>query len=92
MNGGGNDSYMDFYTRNNDTLYQRVRIDDTGNVGIGTTTIPDLLDVNGAIGITTTTSTLPLNGLYSSTTMLHPARNTRPGLQSVPHRRKPNGK
>lgn len=37
----------------------------TGNVGIGTTTINDRLDVNGAIGLTTTTATLPVNGVYS---------------------------
>ena len=36
-----------------------------GNVGIGTTTIPDNLDVNGGIGLTTTTATLPTNGIYS---------------------------
>jgi hypothetical protein len=46
----------------------RIQVEPSGSVGIGTTGPADKLDVASAIGITTTTSTLPLNGLYSSTT------------------------
>lgn len=37
-----------------------------GNVGIGTTTPSDVLDVSGAIGFTATTSSPPTTGIYSS--------------------------
>jgi hypothetical protein len=47
------------------TNTERMRINSLGNVGIGTATPADMLDVNGAIGLTTTTATLPVNGVYS---------------------------
>ncbi|MEX0909817.1 MAG: tail fiber domain-containing protein, partial [Candidatus Paceibacterota bacterium] len=50
------DSSLDFYTVNNDSQTMKMRIDNVGNVGIGTTSPSQALDLVGALKLENTTS------------------------------------
>ncbi len=48
--GANRDSYLSFATTSNGTQGERVRIDSSGNVGIGTTTVSEVLHLHRASG------------------------------------------
>lgn len=55
---GNYSSYMAFSTRTSgSSIAERMRIDNAGNVGIGTSSMGYLLDVNGTFGATTSVTT-----------------------------------
>ena len=45
-----------------------VSSNNSGSVGIGTTTPTDKLDISGGVGLTATTTVIPTTGMYSSAT------------------------
>jgi hypothetical protein len=48
---GSASGYLTFYTANTGSLYERMRIDKDGKVGIGTTSPQSKLDVNGSVKV-----------------------------------------
>lgn len=57
----------DFFIFDDIALLTRFYIGPTGNVGVGTTTVPSRLTVAGAVGLSAT-ATVPANGMYLSGT------------------------
>ena len=67
----GNNGFLSFWTRNAGTLAEKVRIDNAGRLGIGTTSPARTLDVNGSIQLPSNNA-LYINGsnnyLYADST------------------------
>ena len=54
---GAENTYMSFWTRSSGSITERLRIDSSGNVGIGTTSPSDILHVSKANGVSIFEST-----------------------------------
>jgi len=61
--GDGSDGYLAFHTRKSGTVAEKMRIDNSGNVGIGTTSPGQIFDVSGKFQVASTGALTKVNNV-----------------------------